>query len=60
MMHTRASGNSRRNIIYFVGPSSGANYIGSLKVSERHETTVTVFPDNYSKYADLYRKINLL
>ena len=54
------SGNSRPSIIYFVGPSSGANYIASLKSSVGYGSTVTVFPDDYSKYAILYKKINII
>ncbi len=54
------SGNLRRSITYFVGPSSGANYAGSIKSSEKYGTTVTVFPDDFSKYIDIYREIKLI
>jgi cysteine synthase A len=33
-----------------VGMSSGANFLAAKKVAERYGTTVTVFPDGFSKY----------
>lgn len=35
---------------YCVGISSGANYLAAKKLSARHGTVVTVFPDGYNKY----------
>ncbi|WP_337861125.1 hypothetical protein [Ferroplasma sp.] len=49
-----------RNTVYSVGLSSGANYIASLKFSGRLETILTIFPDNYEKYIQLYRKRHLI
>ncbi|MCB8931820.1 MAG: cysteine synthase family protein [Fimbriimonadaceae bacterium] len=34
-----------------VGISSGANYVASLRLRERHDTVVTLFADGYEKYA---------
>jgi cysteine synthase A len=33
-----------------VGISSGANYLASRRISEKYGTTVTIFPDGFSKY----------
>lgn len=48
--------NSRTNITYSVGPSSGANYMASMKISGKDRVILTVFPDDYSKYSIIYRK----
>ena len=46
--------NSRKNIIYFVGPSSGANYIISKNI-KTDRNIVTVFPDSGDKYTYIYK-----
>jgi len=35
---------------YFVGPSSGANFLGALKLKKKYKNVVTLFPDRGTRY----------
>ena len=35
---------------YFVGPSSGANFLGALKLKKKYKNVVTLFPDRGERY----------
>ncbi len=45
---------SRKSITYFVGPSSGANYIISKSI-KTDKNIVTLFPDSGDKYECIYK-----
>jgi cysteine synthase len=48
------------NTVYSVGPSSGANYMASMKFSDGIKTILTVFPDDYEKYIPLYKEKSII
>lgn len=35
---------------YSVGPSSGANFLGALKLKNKYKNIVTLFPDRGERY----------
>lgn len=51
--------NWKRSIIYFVGPSSGANYIVSKNIIT-DKNIVTLFPDSGDKYIYIYDLKNII
>lgn len=60
-MHIMVLGNLWINSVYFVGPSSGANYYVSKELSDMFpdKNVVTVFPDSGKKYMEIYREKNI-